>query len=356
MTTFVGVSESDDEVSFRRPIPELDELEADDTETTGARARTLGGDVGEDSGEDIQVGIRKDAGRGASTGKSTRCNAGDPGSGRGSGAVMVQKDSGVVFEEVGVGAGATPVLRVGVQGRRAAAGGSEMDIGSAGGNIWREAGTPVLESGRRAVAPAGVHRSLERLGDNNGGMPDLQNGCGVAPGFGRLGVANPVEMTGASRAPDQGNGHYTSVEKGVAGPAGGLGLERSLDRLQALLEQRLSQWPETMPERSQMTPVAAFPGQDQAPVPVMPEGTRRFSRKPCVYVDRYDGTTPWTDYKAHFETCAELNGWDDIEKANFLAASLKGRAQQILSGWRREKGYGSFHANSLTFFPAHLRF
>ena len=129
------------------------------------------------------------------------------------------------------------------------------------------------------------------------------------------------------------------MEKGVAGPAGGLGLERSLDRLQALLEQRLSQWPETMPERSQMTPVAAFPGQDQAPVPVMPEGTRRFSRKPCVYVDRYDGTTPWTDYKAHFETCAELNGWDDIEKANFLAASLKGRAQQILSGWRREKGY-----------------
>ena len=110
MTTFVSVSESDDEVSFRLPIPELDELEADETEANGAGARTLGGDVGEDYGEDIQVGIRKDAGRGAGAGKSTRCNAGGPGSGRGSGAAMVQKDSGVFFEEVGIGVGATPVL------------------------------------------------------------------------------------------------------------------------------------------------------------------------------------------------------------------------------------------------------
>ena len=28
----------------------------------------------------------------------------------------------------------------------------------------------------------------------------------------------------------------------------------------------------------------------------------------------YDGTVHWTDFKAHFDACAELNGWTDKEK------------------------------------------
>ena len=44
----------------------------------------------------------------------------------------------------------------------------------------------------------------------------------------------------------------------------------------------------------------------------------------------YDGTGIWSDYRAHFEACAEINKWSDDEKGLYLAVSLRGQAQGVL--------------------------
>ena len=54
-------------------------------------------------------------------------------------------------------------------------------------------------------------------------------------------------------------------------------------------------------------------------------------RKILLYPDRFDGTSSWQDYRAHFDSCARINKWGEMTKARFLAASLKGSAQQILT-------------------------
>lgn len=43
----------------------------------------------------------------------------------------------------------------------------------------------------------------------------------------------------------------------------------------------------------------------------------------------YDGTGHWSDYKAHFDACAEINGWTEKEKGLYLAVSLRGQAQGV---------------------------
>ena len=50
-----------------------------------------------------------------------------------------------------------------------------------------------------------------------------------------------------------------------------------------------------------------------------------------ILPDRYTGRTPLKDYLIHFEICSDLNKWSEIEKAQYLAISLKGKAQQVLS-------------------------
>ena len=45
----------------------------------------------------------------------------------------------------------------------------------------------------------------------------------------------------------------------------------------------------------------------------------------------YDGSVAWTDYKAHFEACAKLNGWADEQKGLYLSVSLRGQAQGMYS-------------------------
>ncbi|XP_060590432.1 uncharacterized protein LOC132745500 [Ruditapes philippinarum] len=40
----------------------------------------------------------------------------------------------------------------------------------------------------------------------------------------------------------------------------------------------------------------------------------------------YDGTCEWTNYKAHFDACATLNGWNENEKGLYLSVSLRGQA------------------------------
>lgn len=41
----------------------------------------------------------------------------------------------------------------------------------------------------------------------------------------------------------------------------------------------------------------------------------------------FDRTVNWTDYKANFDACAEINGWTGMEKGLYLAVSLRGQAQ-----------------------------
>ena len=43
----------------------------------------------------------------------------------------------------------------------------------------------------------------------------------------------------------------------------------------------------------------------------------------------FDGTVAWTDYRAHFEACAELNGWSEEQKGLYLSVSFRGQAQGV---------------------------
>jgi len=56
-----------------------------------------------------------------------------------------------------------------------------------------------------------------------------------------------------------------------------------------------------------------------------PENKRTTIMKPATY----DGTGSWTDYKAHFQACAELNKWSYAEKGLYLSVSLRGQAQGV---------------------------
>ncbi|MCG8047963.1 MAG: RNase H-like domain-containing protein, partial [Candidatus Thiodiazotropha endolucinida] len=43
----------------------------------------------------------------------------------------------------------------------------------------------------------------------------------------------------------------------------------------------------------------------------------------------YDGSISWTNYKAHFEACAQLNQWTEEQKGLYLSVSLRGQAQGV---------------------------
>ncbi|KAK3086157.1 hypothetical protein FSP39_014434 [Pinctada imbricata] len=60
-------------------------------------------------------------------------------------------------------------------------------------------------------------------------------------------------------------------------------------------------------------------------------------RRPKITPSTFDGTTPWLDFKNHFEYCVQLNEWNDKQKALFLGVSLRGAAQQILSNLSNDK-------------------
>ncbi|KAH3881700.1 hypothetical protein DPMN_005627 [Dreissena polymorpha] len=59
---------------------------------------------------------------------------------------------------------------------------------------------------------------------------------------------------------------------------------------------------------------------------------KKISLKPSTMVKAatYDGQSSWRDYRAHFETCAEINRWDYNDKGLYLAVSLRGKAQGVL--------------------------
>jgi hypothetical protein len=60
-------------------------------------------------------------------------------------------------------------------------------------------------------------------------------------------------------------------------------------------------------------------------------GSRKY-RKPATY----DGTGNWSDYLVHFEIVAEINKWEEGEKALELATCLRGAAQGVLGDLRPE--------------------
>ena len=63
--------------------------------------------------------------------------------------------------------------------------------------------------------------------------------------------------------------------------------------------------------------------------------SKRLMIKPATY----DGTGCWTDYKAHFDVCAKLNDWIDLEKGMYLAVSLRGQAQGVFGNLTKSNDY-----------------
>ena len=46
--------------------------------------------------------------------------------------------------------------------------------------------------------------------------------------------------------------------------------------------------------------------------------------------EKFDGKSNWRDYRAQFNIVARMNGWDEAQKASFLASSLRGLALEVL--------------------------
>ena len=55
-------------------------------------------------------------------------------------------------------------------------------------------------------------------------------------------------------------------------------------------------------------------------------------RKPILRPQNYSGVSSWHDYRQHFENCAAINGWNDMEKLLFLSAALTETATSVLVG------------------------
>ena len=65
-------------------------------------------------------------------------------------------------------------------------------------------------------------------------------------------------------------------------------------------------------------------------------------RTMLVKAATYDGSSSWLDYKAHFETCAEINNWTNNEKGLYLAVALRGQAQSVMGNLSdKSKDYDS---------------
>lgn len=53
----------------------------------------------------------------------------------------------------------------------------------------------------------------------------------------------------------------------------------------------------------------------------------------------YDGRSTWEAYRTQFEMLARVNNWNEVEKATYLAVSLKGPALTVLSNTSRDNLY-----------------
>ena len=80
-----------------------------------------------------------------------------------------------------------------------------------------------------------------------------------------------------------------------------------------------------------------------------PTGPSKFKGNPSAKIKpaTFDGTSHWSDYKAHFDACAELNGWNDKEKGLYLAVSLRGQAQGVFGNLASKSSNYEELANAL---------
>ena len=76
-------------------------------------------------------------------------------------------------------------------------------------------------------------------------------------------------------------------------------------------------------------PCSSQPEMTKRALPNTPtlRGTSRPTQRPTAF----DGKTSWDAYKTQFEIVAEINRWNDEEKAAFLATSLQGQAVSVLN-------------------------
>ncbi|XP_038053938.1 uncharacterized protein LOC119726355 [Patiria miniata] len=60
------------------------------------------------------------------------------------------------------------------------------------------------------------------------------------------------------------------------------------------------------------------------------ESSTSTSKRPNILTDRFNGKTPWREYKQHFKACKLANAWTDSQAKAFLAASLQSAAVKVL--------------------------
>jgi hypothetical protein len=73
---------------------------------------------------------------------------------------------------------------------------------------------------------------------------------------------------------------------------------------------------------------------------------RKFNRRK-VKAATYYGSTPWLDYRIHFQTVAKLNEWTEKEKRLSLAVSLRGQTQAVLGNLPGDNSEYQHHDKAL---------
>ena len=68
-------------------------------------------------------------------------------------------------------------------------------------------------------------------------------------------------------------------------------------------------------------------GNEESPRDNATENVKGVKMKP----HHYDGTDDWEEYLTQFEILAEINKWNNLTKALYLAGSLKGPARTVLN-------------------------
>ena len=68
-------------------------------------------------------------------------------------------------------------------------------------------------------------------------------------------------------------------------------------------------------------------------------GSKDMAGKTMMKPATFDSSVAWTDYKAHFQAYADLNGWPDEQKGLYLSVSLRGQAQGVFDNLGRKPSY-----------------
>ena len=63
------------------------------------------------------------------------------------------------------------------------------------------------------------------------------------------------------------------------------------------------------------------------------------NRRPRSMSDHFDGKGQWKQYLVHFDTVAELHGWDNMERLQYLSVSLRGEACMLMQSQAKEEKF-----------------